>query len=61
MIKMNCYDLRIITSISITYWKCDGGAEIEEYHSEAGVAVFAWKQKGNEELGLLIELSKMEA
>jgi hypothetical protein len=36
----------------------DYEAEIEGYHSEAGVAVFAWKQKGNEELGLWIELSK---
>lgn len=53
---MSIDELRVI-ALQIGHVDDEYEAEIEDYNQDAGVAVFAWKKKKNEELGIWIELA----
>ncbi|MCM3652245.1 YcdB/YcdC domain-containing protein [Metabacillus litoralis] len=53
---MSIDELRVI-ALQIGHVDDEYEAEIEDYNQDAGVAVFAWKKKESEELGIWIELA----
>jgi Domain of unknown function (DUF4901) len=54
---MSMEELRVI-AMQIGHVTDEYDAEIEDYNQDAGVAVFAWKKKGNEDHGIWLELAE---